>query len=70
MDETGLTGDLDVTLEWFSDPVIRPDGTAAPAEGPSVFTALRAQAGLRLVPEKAMDEMIVIEHVARPSANS
>ena len=69
VDETGLIGEFGVTLEWFSEPVVRPDGTTPPADGPSLTMALREQVGLRLVPKRAADEMIVIDHMERPPAN-
>jgi uncharacterized protein (TIGR03435 family) len=35
----------------------------------SLFTALPEQLGLKLVPEKALTEVLVIDHVERPSPN-
>jgi uncharacterized protein (TIGR03435 family) len=35
----------------------------------SVFTAVREQLGLRLKPQKALFEMLVVDHLDKPSAN-
>jgi uncharacterized protein (TIGR03435 family) len=46
-------------------------GTGAPGAdaGPSLFTALQDELGLRLQPTKAPVDVIVIDHVELPSAN-
>jgi uncharacterized protein (TIGR03435 family) len=64
-DKTGLAGRFDVELQWM------PDTAAAPgdAAGPSLTTALQEQLGLKLVSEKGPVNMLVVDHVAEPSAN-
>lgn len=67
VDKTGL-GDkkFDFDLTWT------PDNRAAadPADaGPSLFTALEEQLGLKLVPDKGPVNVLVIDHMERPSAN-
>jgi len=63
VDQTGLTGEYDYTLKWTPDPgegsgIARglPQGPPAEApqlaEGPSIFTAIREQLGLRLESRK------------------
>jgi len=79
IDRTGLKGEYDYKLEWTSDPGEGgPESIGLPPEaprphvetnGPSIFTALQEQLGLRLVSEKGPVEIIVIDRVERPSAN-
>ena len=68
VDKTGLTGSYDWSLSWT--PVNREGGDPAPeTAGPSLFTAVREQLGLRLERTKGTVEVLVIEHVERPTAN-
>jgi uncharacterized protein (TIGR03435 family) len=79
IDKTGLTGEYDYALEWSPDPGeggpesigLPPEAPAPHAEtnGPSIFTALQEQLGLRLVSQKGPVEIIVIDRVERPTAN-
>lgn len=59
-DRTGLSGEYDFTLEWVPP---QNDGGA----GPSLFTALTEQLGLRLESAKAPVEVIVIDRIERPT---
>ena len=61
IDKTGITGHYDADLNWARD--------SDPESGPSIFTALQEQAGLKLEPGKALHEVIVIDHLDRPSEN-
>ena len=70
-DDTGLTGNYDFTLTF--EP-LRPTGASAgtasePSDRPSIFTALQEQLGLKLESTKAPMQVLVIDHVERPSAN-
>jgi uncharacterized protein (TIGR03435 family) len=78
--KTGLTGKYDFALKWTPEegqgpmpPGPRPGGDAGPlppdASGPSIFTALQEQLGLKLEPQRAPMGVLVIEHVERPSEN-
>jgi uncharacterized protein (TIGR03435 family) len=78
VDKTGLTAKYDFVLEWTPDmgPDARAQGfgdgltTPAPAPGgPTIFTALQEQLGLRLDAEKGPVENIVIDRVEKPSEN-
>jgi len=73
LDKTGLEGEYDVRLTPPPPtPPPPPSGmTAAPAmdPGPSLFTVLQEQLGLKLVPAKGPVETLVIDHVERPSEN-
>lgn len=68
VDKTGL-GDkkFDFELKWTPDD--RAGASNAPDAPPSVFTALEEQLGLKLVPAKGPVEVLVIDHMERPSAN-
>jgi uncharacterized protein (TIGR03435 family) len=67
VDKTGLDGRFDLTLKFVSDDA----GSTGPdaLSGPSVFTALQEQLGLKLEPEKGPVEMLVIDHIELPSEN-
>lgn len=60
--DTGLGGEYDFTLEWIQD-------ANATDSGPSLFTALREQLGLRLVSAERPAPVIVIDQIERPSEN-
>jgi uncharacterized protein (TIGR03435 family) len=65
LDQTGLTGSYDYALEYARDPSAAVGDTAAP----SLFTAIQEQLGLKLESRKGMIEVLVIDHVEKPSAN-
>jgi len=74
LDKTGLKGNYDFTLQWTPDenrtPTVGQQGTDdTPPPGPSIFTAIQEQLGLRLEPQKGPVEVLVIDHVERPSEN-
>jgi uncharacterized protein (TIGR03435 family) len=67
VNRTGLAGRYDIDLRFA-----RGDTDASPhsdADVPSVFTAIQEQLSMRLKPAKASVEVLVIDHVERPSAN-
>jgi len=83
VDQTGLTGRYTFTLTWTpadgesfvpagiaagfaaaSPPATRPNGS-----GPSLFTALQEQLGLRLRPQKVPLAVLVIDVVNHPTPN-
>jgi len=67
VDKTGLTGKYDVKLEMMQQGPPAADGTPDP--GPSIFTVVQEQLGLKLEPAKDEVETLVIDHVERPSEN-
>jgi uncharacterized protein (TIGR03435 family) len=73
IDATGLTGAYDVHLKWAIDSLPAPAGPnpSPPSDttGPSIFTALQEQLGLKLESTKGPVQVLVIDHVERPSAN-
>jgi uncharacterized protein (TIGR03435 family) len=74
-DKTGLTGLYDFSLSYKPDEIeFGPNGLpiAPPStvpSSPSLTTALQEQLGLRLESTKGPVEVIVIDHVERPSEN-
>jgi uncharacterized protein (TIGR03435 family) len=66
IDKTGITGLFDFHLEYAPD---RGAPSDDPATGPSIFTALQEQLGLKLEPSKGPQEFLVIDSVERPSEN-
>ena len=79
VDRTGLTGRYDITLRWTPDRVlqraagapagdpIRVNGVDIDPNGPSIFTALQEQLGLKLESERGTVEALVIDHIERPT---
>jgi 4-hydroxy-tetrahydrodipicolinate reductase len=68
VDNTGLHGRYDYTLQWSRDDV-SPPAPHSDSSGPSIYTSLQEQLGLKLVKTKAPIEVIVIDHLEKPSAN-
>jgi uncharacterized protein (TIGR03435 family) len=74
LNQTGLTGRYDFTLDWTPDDS-QFNGTlkAAPSENtnppPNLFTAMQEQLGLRLYGARARANVYVIDRVEKPSAN-
>jgi uncharacterized protein (TIGR03435 family) len=74
VDRTNLSGPFDLEIEWMPH---MPVSAAAQEildrfpdqDRPSIFTAVQEQLGLRLAPDMAPLEVLVIDHVERPSAN-
>jgi uncharacterized protein (TIGR03435 family) len=65
VDKTGLTGHYDAKLQWT------PDDAAGQSQdsGPSLFTAIQEQLGLKLESSKEPVDTIVVDHVEGPSEN-
>ncbi len=79
LDKTGLTGRYDLKLEWTPDEsqtaMIRqmhPDSPPPPPldnGGPSIYTALQEQLGLKLENSKGPVDMLVITRLEKPTEN-
>jgi bla regulator protein blaR1 len=76
IDETGLTGFYKFDLKWAPDAPLGsgPDsgvvsGSSQPDAGPSLFTALEEQLGLKLESKRRPIVVIVVDHVERPTEN-
>lgn len=65
IDKTGITTTFDVHLRWT--PAGR--GQGPDDGGPSLFTALEEQFGLKLEPQKGTEDVFVIDHIERPTEN-
>jgi uncharacterized protein (TIGR03435 family) len=63
VDRTGLTGNYDFDLSWTPDQMAR----GADATGASIFTALQEQLGLKLDAARGPVDVLVIDHVERPT---
>jgi uncharacterized protein (TIGR03435 family) len=76
VDQTGLTGKFDFRLTWTPDETqfgavggYRPTAAENPDAAPDLFTAIQAELGLKVLPTKAPVDVLVIDHIERPSAN-
>jgi uncharacterized protein (TIGR03435 family) len=59
VDRTGLNGPFAVDLEWSPD--------QSTSDKPSIFTAVQEQLGLKLEAERGPVDVLVIDHVERPT---
>jgi uncharacterized protein (TIGR03435 family) len=55
VDFTGLAGRFDLTLDW------------GPVDGPSIFSAMEEQLGLRLEARKMPLEVLIVDHASKTS---
>jgi len=78
VDKTGLTGTYDFSLEFAPDDSIRgnlppppgaPPEDGAGSQGQSIFSAVQEQLGLKLEAQKEPADVIVIDHLDKPTAN-
>ena len=70
IDKTGLTGKYDIDLHWTPEPVAAsPDSAPLDVAGPTIFTALEEQLGLKLEPTKGDVKTLIIEHIEPPTPN-
>lgn len=69
VNRTGITGLFDFHLEFAPDEPTGAGGNRAEVDGPSIFTALEWQLGLKPERAKAPGDFIVIDRVESPSAN-
>jgi uncharacterized protein (TIGR03435 family) len=72
IDKTEIKGRYELTLKWTPDAGAAPAtaGVASSADsGPSIFTAVQEQLGLKLEPAKAPVKVLVIDHAEMPSEN-
>lgn len=62
VDRTGIAGVYDITLKGAASAVLDP-------QGPSIITLVQEQLGMKLAPAKDPVEVLVVDHVERPSAD-
>jgi uncharacterized protein (TIGR03435 family) len=79
VDRTGLTGTYDMYLKWTPDQLpprpsgmpadqpLRVNGVDIDPNGPSIFTALQEQLGLKLESARGTIDALVIDHIERPT---
>ena len=74
-DKTGLTGKYDFSLQWTPEMKRVGDSDSAGGavsdggSGPSLFTAVEEQLGLKLDSAKEPVQCLIIDHAERPSEN-
>ena len=71
VDNTGLSGNFDVKLQFSPGsagppPPNAPPPSSAVDDAPSLFTAVQEQLGLKLTPAKVPLDRLVIDHIERP----
>ena len=64
IDKTGLAGLFNYHLEYAPD-----IAASTETSGPSIFTAVQDELGLKLSPDTGPVEVLVVDHVERPSEN-
>ena len=81
LDRTGLTGSYDTNLTWTPDQLpqrppgappdqaLRINGADIDPNGPSLFTAVQEQLGLKLDSQRGPVEMLVIDRAEKPVEN-
>lgn len=76
VDRTGLDGAFNYDLQWVVDQMPMFDQIGAPSRalatspdpaGPSLFTAMQEQLGLRLEPSRGPVDILVIDHIEKPT---
>jgi uncharacterized protein (TIGR03435 family) len=68
IDRTGIQGRYDLALKWTPESGMNGSGSQSDA-GPSLFTALKEEVGLKLESAKGPVKVLVIDHVEMPTDN-
>jgi len=69
VNKTGLSGRYDFELTWEPQQGPSDNGPSINALAPAIFTAIQEQLGLKLVADKEVQDVVVLEHIERPSEN-
>lgn len=67
LDKTGLSGSYDIKLTYAGKG--RWNGTESDLIAISIFTAVQEQLGLKLEPQKGLVELLIVEHMEKPTGN-
>jgi uncharacterized protein (TIGR03435 family) len=71
LDQTGLKGDFEISLVWTPENVHEPAPGSGPGtsddapQGPTIFTAVQEQLGLKLESRKAPVDVLVVDHAEK-----
>lgn len=68
IDQTHVEGIFNLKLEWSPED-LGGHASSNPSQAPSIFTAIQEQLGLKLEPQKAPVEVVVVDSAERPSEN-
>jgi len=68
-DETGLTGFYDFTLEWRDPLSSTSDAQQSASSPPDIFRAVEDQLGLKLTATRGLVDILVIDHIEKPTEN-
>jgi uncharacterized protein (TIGR03435 family) len=66
IDRTGLKGAYDFTLSWTPELSAGLPDSSVDSSVPGIIEALQKQLGLKVEPQKAPVEILVIDHVEKP----
>jgi uncharacterized protein (TIGR03435 family) len=69
VDRTGLKGTYDFTLSWTPGLSAQQPDAAVDSPGPGIVEAVQKQLGLKLEPQRAPVEFLVIDHAEKPAEN-
>jgi len=77
LDMTGLKGNYNFDMNWSPDvngtsgisAASNTPSVAADSSGPTLFTAVQDQLGLKLEPQKSVAEILIVDRAEKPSAN-
>ena len=68
-DKTALTGKYDIDLRWTPESLQMQSPAPAEPAGPSIFTAIQEQLGLKLKSAQGPVKTLVVDRVEKPSGN-
>jgi uncharacterized protein (TIGR03435 family) len=70
VDRTNIQGKFDITLTWTRENAHRDSSSDTAAEtGPTLFTAIQEQLGLKLESSKGPVQVLVVDQATLPTEN-